>query len=171
MRRAHLRQQHVQVRRKLQIKLANINVPHYITPLRLQTLDLGNVPPMVKSAHSMPSPEPNLVPRLVMHVVYNGACKLVIQTNMDLKVRMPSEYGRTYSVPFRSANRRVSLQGSVDASRELLCNFVASVLPDKNCSTGVVHAEPAVLAVLLFVNGLQCVCRARPCKFRQQRRS
>lgn len=77
----------MQVRRRLQIKLANINVPHYITPLRLQELDLGTVPPMIKSAHSLPSPEPNLVPRMVMHVVYSGACKLVIQTNMDLKVR------------------------------------------------------------------------------------
>jgi hypothetical protein len=73
------------VRRRLQIKLANINVPHYITPLRLQTLDLGNAPPMIKSAYSLPSPEPNLVPRLVMHVVYSGACRVVIQTNVDLK--------------------------------------------------------------------------------------
>ena len=75
----------MQVKRKLMFKLANINVPHYITPLRLKSLDLGTTPPMLKSAYSLPSPEPGLVPRLVTHVVYSGACKFVIETNVDLK--------------------------------------------------------------------------------------
>ena len=76
---------HEAVRTRLQTKLANIVVPHYITPLRLEKLDLGTVPIMIKSAHSLPSPEPALIPRLVMHVVYSGQCKIVVQTNVDLK--------------------------------------------------------------------------------------
>jgi hypothetical protein len=76
---------HESVRKRLMLRLANINVPHYITPLRLQSMDLGTVPPMIKSAHSLPSPKPSLIPRLVMHVVYSGQCNIVIQTNVDLK--------------------------------------------------------------------------------------
>jgi hypothetical protein len=76
---------HESVKRRLQIKLANINVPSYVTPLRLQGLNLGNVPPMIKSAYSLPSPSPTLLPRLVMHVTYSGRCSLVVQTNVDLK--------------------------------------------------------------------------------------
>ena len=75
----------VQVQQRLQVKLANINVPHYITPLRLQSLDLGTTPPLLKSAFSLPSPEPYLMPRLVTHLAYSGRCTLVIQTNVDLK--------------------------------------------------------------------------------------
>jgi hypothetical protein len=76
---------HDVVKRRLQIKLANINVPHYVTPLRLEGLNLGNVPPMIKRAYSLPSPSHTLIPRLVMHVVYSGRCSLVVQTNVDLK--------------------------------------------------------------------------------------
>lgn len=57
-----------QVRNKLMTKLANIHVPNYITPLRLDQLDLGSVPVFLRTAHSLPSPGRTIWPRIVCQV-------------------------------------------------------------------------------------------------------
>jgi hypothetical protein len=73
------------LRQRLTTRLANINVPNYITPLRLDGMELGTTTPMLKAAYSLPSPGRVLVPRLVMDIVYHGTFKLIIHTSINMK--------------------------------------------------------------------------------------
>lgn len=76
---------HAVVERRVQLRLANITVPNFVAPLQLGSLDLGNTLPLVKSAHALPSPSKVLMPRLVMHIVYQGTCKLTVKTSINMK--------------------------------------------------------------------------------------
>lgn len=73
------------LRKRLTVRLANIAVPNFITPLRLDGMELGTTIPMIKSAYALPSPSKTLVPRLVLDIVYRGSFKLIVQTSMHLK--------------------------------------------------------------------------------------
>lgn len=83
------------LRQRLTIRLANIVVPNYITPLRLDGMELGTTVPMIKSAHALPSPSKTLVPRLVVDIVYHGSFKLIIQTSINMK-ESPADFSTAF---------------------------------------------------------------------------
>ena len=103
------------LRQRLTIRLANIAVPNYITPLRLDGMELGTTVPMIKAAHALPSPSKTLVPRLVLDIVYQGTFKLIIQTSINMK-ESPADFSTAFDTATGSVDGADGAGTSQDTS-------------------------------------------------------
>lgn len=66
-------------------KLSGLKRPDYVTPLTIESFDMGSNFPQIRSIRSLPPQDAVICPELLVDIAYSGGLEMTVETSVDLR--------------------------------------------------------------------------------------